>query len=223
MTAAADGRPPLILASASPRRLALLAQIGIRPDAVRPAGVDETPLPAEAPRAHALRLAAAKARAAAAAAPSGAVVLAADTVVAVGRRILGKPADAAEAAAFLRLMAGRRHRVITAVAVLAGGRLRTRAVDSAVRMKRLDAAEVAAYVASGEWRGKAGGYAIQGLAGAFIPWTQGSHPAIVGLPLAETVALLAAAGWRAAPAAAAAGPAAAAAATPGPAAAAGGR
>lgn len=198
MTPAAGARPPLILASASPRRLALLAQIGILPDAVRPAEVDETPLADEPPRAHALRLACAKA---AACADPAAVVLAADTTVAVGRRILGKPADAAEAAAFLRLMSGRRHRVITAVAVLAGGRLRSRAVESTVRMKRLEAAEVDGYLASGEWQGKAGGYAIQGRAGAFIPWTQGSFPAIVGLPLAETVALLAAAGWRAAPAA----------------------
>ncbi|MCL4189297.1 MAG: septum formation protein Maf [Rhodobacteraceae bacterium] len=183
----------MILASASPRRLTLLAQIGIIPDAVRPAEVDEAPRGDEPPRAYALRVARAKA---AAAADPGAVVLAADTAVAVGRRILGKPADAAEAAAFLRLMSGRRHRVVTAVAVLAGGRLRSRAVDSTVRMKRLSEDDVAGYVASGEWRGKAGGYAIQGLAGAFIPWTQGSFPAIVGLPLAETLALLEAAGWR---------------------------
>ncbi len=193
MTGSAGGRPPLILASASPRRLTLLAQIGIIPDAVRPAEVDEAPRGDEPPRAYALRVARAKA---AAAADPGAVVLAADTAVAVGRRILGKPADAAEAAAFLRLMSGRRHRVVTAVAVLAGGRLRSRAVDSTVRMKRLSEDDVAGYVASGEWRGKAGGYAIQGLAGAFIPWTQGSFPAIVGLPLAETLALLEAAGWR---------------------------
>jgi len=187
-----------VLASASPRRLALLAQIGICPDAVVPAGIDETPEPGEAPRAHALRLAAAKARAAAAARP-GAVVLAADTVVALGRRILGQPRDAGEAAAFLRLMSGRRHRVITAVAVAAGGRVASRAVESVVRMKRLSAAEIAAHTASGEWRGKAGGYAIQGRAGAFVPWMQGSHAAVVGLPLAETVALLAAAGWQAPP------------------------
>lgn len=188
--------PRLILASGSPRRLALLEQIGIRPDAVRPADIDETPRKGELPRAYALRLAREKALAAAAGAEGGAVVLAADTTVAAGRRILGKPADAAEAERFLRLLSGRRHRVITAVAVAAGGSLRARAVESVVRMKRLSEAEIAGYLASGEWQGKAGGYAIQGRAAAFIPWIRGSFPGIVGLPLAETAALLAAAGWR---------------------------
>lgn len=192
----------LVLASASPRRLALLAQIGLVPDAVRPTETDETPRPGELPRAYCRRIARAKAEAAAAAAAPDEVVLAADTTVAVGRRILGKPADAAEAGRFLRLMSGRRHRVITAVAVAAGGRLRERVVESIVRMKRLGEDEIAGYLATGEWQGKAGGYAIQGRAGAFVPWTSGSFPAIVGLPLAETAALLAAAGLRPAPAAA---------------------
>jgi septum formation protein len=182
----------LVLASASPRRLDLLAQIGVRPDAVRPADIDETPLPGEMPRALAIRLAEGKARAVVLG--EGEAGLAADTVVAVGRRILGKPADAAEAAAFLRLMAGRRHRVITAVALRSGERLWQAAVDSAVRMRRLSEAEIDAYVAGGEWQGKAGGYAIQGRAAAFIPWISGSHSAIMGLPLAETAGLLRAAG-----------------------------
>jgi septum formation protein len=183
-----------VLASASPRRLALLAQVGLTPDAVQATDVDETPLPGETPRACALRLAAAKARAA----PVGpdAVVLAADTVVALGRRILGKPATAEEAGRFLRLLSGRRHRVITAVAVAAGGRLRSRAVETAVRFKPLSAQEVAAYLATDEWRGKAGGYAIQGRGAALVPWIGGSYSAVVGLPLAETLGLLAVAGVR---------------------------
>jgi len=122
------------------------------------------------------------------------VVLAADTVVALGRRVLGQPADAEEAGAFLALLSGRRHRVITAVALRHDSRGRSRAVETAVRFKRLSAAEIAGYVASGEWRGKAGGYAIQGRAGAFIPWIGGSYSNVVGLPLTETLGLLAAAG-----------------------------
>lgn len=123
-------------------------------------------------------------------------VLAADTVVALGRRMLGKPADAAEAARFLTLLSGRRHRVLTAVAVALGGSLRDRVVETIVRVRPLSAPEIEAYVASGEWRGKAGGYAIQGAAAAFIPWIRGSYGAVVGLPLAETMGLLAAAGIR---------------------------
>jgi septum formation protein len=123
------------------------------------------------------------------------LVLAADTTVALGRRIHGKPADAAEAAAVLRALSGRRHRVVTAVALRLGDRLWERDVESVVRMKRLSEAEVAGYVATGDWQGKAGGYSIQGPAGALIPWIQGSYSAIVGLPLAETAALLQAAGW----------------------------
>lgn len=196
-------RPRLILASASPRRLELLAQVGLRPDATLPADIDETPLPRELARACALRLATAKAAAVGqdALEDGDAVVLAADTIVAVGRRILGKPADAAEAETFLRLLSGRRHRVVTGVAVRspgpAGGRTRLRAVETAVRFKQLDRSEIAAYLASGEWRGKAGGYAIQGRAGALVPWIGGSYSNVVGLPLTETVNLLAAAGVRA--------------------------
>jgi septum formation protein len=126
----------------------------------------------------------------------GAVVLAADTVVAVGRRMLGKPADAAEAAAFLALLAGRRHRVTTGIALQSDGRVRSRAVETAVRLRRLDRGEVAAYVASREWEGKAGGYAIQGRAAAFVPWIGGSYSNVVGLPLTETLGLLASAGIR---------------------------
>lgn len=183
----------LILASASPRRLALLAQIGVTPDAVVPSQVDETPHPRELPRACALRLARAKAEVAAG--ETGVLVLAADTVVAAGRRILGKPAQAEEAAAYLRLLSGRRHRVITALAVRSGTDVRVRAVETAVRMKRLSDAEIAGYLATDEWRGKAGGYAIQGRAGAFIPWISGSYAAVVGLPLAETRHLLASFGY----------------------------
>jgi len=156
--------------------------------------VDETPLARETPRACALRLATLKARAAA---PGpGEVALAADTVVALGTRMLGKPADAAEAARFLALLSGRRHRVVTAVAVAVPGEAgaRSRAVETVVRFRRLEPAEIAAYVAGGEWRGKAGGYAIQGAAGAFVPWIRGSYGAVVGLPLAETLHLLRAAG-----------------------------
>lgn len=125
-----------------------------------------------------------------------ALVLAADTVVAAGRRILGKPRDASEAAGFLRLLSGRRHRVITAVALSRGADLRSRRVETAVRMRRLPEAEIAGYLSTGEWQGKAGGYAIQGRAGAFIPWINGSYSAVVGLPLAETVSLLAGFGYR---------------------------
>lgn len=184
-----------MLASASPRRLELLAQIGVVPDAIRPADIDETPLTAEDARAYVARVAAEKAATVAANEPG--VVLAADTTVVAGRRILGKPADAAEAEAFLRLLSGRRHHVLTAVTVIARGAARHRLVDTTVRFRQLTAADIAAYVASGDWRGKAGGYGIQGPAGAFVPWMQGSFTAVVGLPLAETATLLAAAGIRA--------------------------
>ena len=183
----------LILGSASPRRRDLLAQIGVVPDAIRAADIDETPGRGELPRPYCLRMAVEKARAVPAAPED--LVLAADTTVALGRRILGKPADAAEAAAFLVALGGRRHRVITAVALRRGARQWTRAVESGVKMKRLSDAELNAYLASGEWQGKAGGYGIQGLAGAFVPWLSGSFTGVVGLPLAETAALLAAAGW----------------------------
>ena len=184
--------PGLILGSASARRLALLASLGLRPDAVRPPEIDETPQRGERPRAYCIRMA--REKAAAVEAGPDDIVLCADTTVALGRRILGKPADAGEAAAFLRGLGGRRHQVITAIAVRRGGRLWQRDVVTAVKMKRLCEAELRAYLASGEWRGKAGGYAIQGLAGAFIPWIQGSYTGVMGLPVAETAALLQAAG-----------------------------
>ncbi len=183
----------LILGSASPRRKDLLAQLGLIPDAVLPPDIDETPLRAELPRAYAARLA--REKACAVAGQDGDIILCADTTVALGRRILGKPADAGEAAAFLLALGGRRHQVITAVAVRCGARLWTRESVSAVKMKRLSDQELNAYLAGGEWQGKAGGYAIQGAAGAFIPWISGSFTGIVGLPLAETAALLQAAGY----------------------------
>lgn len=183
----------LILGSASPRRLELLAQIGVVPDAVAPPDIDETPRRGERPQPYAARIAREKAMAVAAEADD--IVLCADTTVALGRRILGKPADAGEAAAFLLALAGRRHQVITAVALRRGGRMWTRESVSAVKMKRLSDVELNAYLAQGDWRGKAGGYGIQGAAGAFIPWIQGSYTGIVGLPVAETAALLTAAGW----------------------------
>ncbi|MHC9236430.1 Maf family protein [Pseudooceanicola sp. 502str34] len=182
----------LILGSGSPRRLELLAQLGLTPDAIRPPDIDETPLKAELPRPYCARMAREKAQAVPAGA--GEVVLCADTTVALGRRILGKPVDAGEAEGFLRLMSGRRHKVITAVAVTCEGRLWERDVVTTVQMKRLSEAEIAGYVASGDWQGKAGGYGIQGPAGALIPWISGSFTAVVGLPLAETAALLQAAG-----------------------------
>lgn len=184
----------LILGSASPRRLDLLVQVGIVPDAVASPDIDETPLRGELPRLCAARLA--RAKAAAIPDAAGALVLAADTVVALGRRMLGKPADAAEAARFLRLLSGRRHRVITAVVLRVDARERERVVETAVRFKPLSEEEIAAYLALGEWRGKAGGYAIQGAAAAFIPWIGGSHSNVVGLPLVETVNLLRGAGYR---------------------------
>ncbi len=187
-------RPRLILASASPRRRDLLAQVGIVADAVAPAEIDERPLPRELPRACALRLADGKAGAVWAAPED--VVLAADTVVALGRRMLGKPGDAAEAARFLALLSGRRHRVITAVAVRQGDRGWSRTVETAVRFRRLDAGDVEGYLASREWEGKAGGYAIQGRAAGFVPWIGGSYSNVVGLPLVETLGLLEAAGIR---------------------------
>ena len=184
----------LILGSASPRRHDLLAQLGLTPDAVTPPEIDETPRKGELPRPYCARLAREKAAAVPGAGPED-VVLCADTTVALGRRILGKPADAGEAAAFLTALGGRRHQVITAVAVRRGDRVWSRESVSAVKMKRLSDAELNSYLDSGEWMGKAGGYAIQGRAGAFIPWITGSFTGIVGLPLAETAALLAAAGY----------------------------
>lgn len=182
----------LTLASASPRRLDLLAQIGVVPDAVTPADIDETPLKAELPRVYAGRLAREKALAV----QAEGLVLAADTVVAVGRRILEKPVDAPEAERFLRLLSGRRHRVITGVALRHGDHLTTKQVETAVRFKHMNDSQIAAYIASNEWQGKAGGYGIQGLASAYIPWINGSYSNVVGLPLAEVANMLTSAGYR---------------------------
>ncbi|MEA3029374.1 MAG: nucleoside triphosphate pyrophosphatase [Sphingomonadales bacterium] len=184
----------LILASASPRRLDLLARIGVVPDAVVPAEIDETPRKGERPIAYARRMAAAKA---AAVEHAGALVLAADTVVAVGRRILPKAESEDEARAALSLLSGRRHRVHSAVTLIgADGRARYRLSSSIVAFKPLGADELAAYLDSGEWRGKAGGYAIQGRAEALVRMISGSYSGVVGLPLFETRALLRAAGYK---------------------------
>jgi nucleoside triphosphate pyrophosphatase len=189
-------RPLLVLASASPRRIELLRQIGIEPDRIDPAAIDERPLKGEMAAAQALRLAAAKARAVGPRHP-GASILAADTVVACGRRILPQPEDEAAARRCLELLSGRRHRVHSGIAVLApDGRLLLRRVDSRVALKRLSEAEIRAYLATGEWRGKAGGYAIQGRAAAFVSWVCGSYSNVVGLPLHETAQLLAGLGYR---------------------------
>ena len=184
----------LVLGSGSPRRLELLAQLGLVPDAVRAPDINEDPRKAELPRPYCARMAREKV-AAVDAAPDE-VVLCADTTVALGRRILGKPRDAGEAAEFLTLLGGRRHRVITAIAVKRGDQIWERDVVSAVKMKRLSDVELNAYLHSNDWQGKAGGYAIQGPAGAFIPWISGSYSAIMGLPVAETAQLLTAAGYR---------------------------
>ncbi len=182
----------LILGSGSPRRKELLAQLGLVPDAILPPDIDEDPRKGELPRPYCARLAHEKAMAVPG--DDDDIILCADTTVALGRRIMGKPRDAGEAAAFLVALGGRRHEVITAVAVRRGSRVWTRELVSTVKMKRLSDVELNAYLASGEWEGKAGGYAIQGMAGAFIPWISGSFTGIVGLPLAETAALLASAG-----------------------------
>lgn len=184
------GPSRLVLASASPRRLELLAQVGIVPYAVSPADIDETPQRAELPGPLARRLAVAKAAVAAARHP-GEWILAADTVVGIGRRILGKPEDASAARAFLRALSGRRHRVYGGVcAVTPEGRSVSRLVTTQVTFKRLEEAEIDRYLASGEWQGKAGGYAIQGRAGALVPAIGGSYSNVVGLPLYETMSLL---------------------------------
>lgn len=188
--------PRLILASSSPRRIELLAQIGITPDLVDPADIDETPLKDETPTRLADRLAQSKASVVAERHPQD-MVLAADTVVAVGRRLLEKPADEAEAVRFLKLLSGRNHRVFTGVALAYQGQVRTRVVDTRVSFKVLSDEEIALYIASGDWRGKAGGYGIQGPAGAFVQRIVGSHPAVMGLPLYEVSNLLRGAGWRA--------------------------
>lgn len=187
---------PLILASVSPRRLALLRQIGIEPQAVSPPHIDETPRKRELPAPYARRMAGEKA-AAVAPAHAGVYILAADTVVAVGRRLLPKAEDAAVARHCLELLSGRRHRVYGGLVVIApDGRRVERLVTSVVWIKRLHASEIEDYIAAGEWRGKAGGYDIQGRAAAFIPRIGGSYSNVVGLPLAETAAILAGLGYR---------------------------
>jgi len=191
----------LVLGSASPRRLALLAQIGVKPDAVLPAEIDETPRRREEPRGLAERLAREKALASAELASQRAdlspcLTLAADTVVGVGLRILPKCETSDEAETCLELLSGRGHRVFTGLAlVTVGGAVRRRLVETRLRFKRLSVNEVDSYLASGEWRGKAGGYAIQGLAGAFVERLVGSYTNVVGLPLAETAALLGGEGY----------------------------
>jgi len=201
--AATDGRvhrmtsftqPRLVLASASPRRLELLAQIGIVPDEIDPAALDETPGKRELPAQHAARLANEKAAAVRTRHPQ-AVILAADTVVALGRRILPKAEDEATARRCLRMLSGRRHRVIGGLTVTGpDGTSWRRLVTTTVKFKRLSTSEIEAYISSREWEGKAGGYAIQGRAAALIPWINGSYSNVVGLPLFETAQLLRAAG-----------------------------
>lgn len=196
--APASPRSParLVLASASPRRRDLLRQVGVEPAAIEAADIDETPRRRELPGPYARRVAHEKA-AAVAQRHRGAYVLAADTVVAVGRRILGKAEDAAAARCYLALLSGRRHRVLSAVVVMApDGSTAERVVTTAVRFKRLAPREIDAYIASEEWRGKAGGYGIQGRAAAFVPGINGSYTNVVGLPVVETLALLDGLGYR---------------------------
>ncbi len=202
MSAKGDSwRPKLVLASASPRRLALLEQVGLAVDAVMPSEIDETPQRGERPRVLAVRLAREKARAARDAlagetADKAGFIVAADTVVVAGRRILPKTELVDEAAACLRLLSGRGHRVYSGVCVLTpDGALRERVVETRVRFKRLSNDDFETYLASGEWRGKAGGYAIQGLAGSFVVKIVGSYSNVVGLPLYETMALLSGEGF----------------------------
>lgn len=183
----------LILGSGSPRRWELLAQIGVVADAVRPPDIDETPSKSELARPYCVRMAREKVWAVEA--DETDIVLSADTTVSAGRRILGKPENIDEARQFLTLLSGRRHRVITAVAVRHGKKIWERDVVSTVQMKRLSDLELRAYLATNDWDGKAGGYSIQGPAGAFIPWIKGSYTAIVGLPLAETAGMLQSAGF----------------------------
>jgi len=183
----------LILGSASPRRRELLAQIGVTPDEITPADIDETPAKGELPRPYCARMAYEKAMALEV--PANSVLLSADTSVALGRRILGKPRDAADAVQMLHMLSGRRHRVITSVCIRTTTKTWTRDVETIVKLKRLSDAEISAYIRSGEWQGKAGGYGIQGRAGAFVSFLSGSFTAVVGLPLQETASLLQAAGY----------------------------
>lgn len=183
----------LILGSGSPRRRDLLAQIGVVAADIRPPDIDETPRKAELPRPYCIRMA--REKALAVRADEDEIVLSADTTVALGRRILGKPESAGEAAEFLLMLSGRRHRVITAVAVRRGDRVWERDVVTTVKFKQISDEELNAYLATNDWQGKAGGYGIQGPAGALIPWIQGSFSAVVGLPICETAGLLRAVGY----------------------------
>lgn len=191
-----ERKPKLVLASASPRRMTLLAQVGIEPDSVRPSSIDETPKKGEMPRSLAMRLARAKAEETRNLIANDrdiadSYILAADTVVAVGRRILGKPQFIEEAVASLQLLSGRNHRVLTAICLITPeDKLRIKVVDTRVRFRRLSKEDIDAYVASREWRGKAGGYAIQGLASCFVQKLGGSYTNVVGLPLTEVVNML---------------------------------
>jgi septum formation protein len=195
------GRPKLVLASGSPRRLALLNQAGIEPDALRPVDINETPIKGELPRSCANRLARAKAELALKSVRlddelRGAYIVAADTVVAVGRRILPKAEIVDEAVHCLRLLSGRNHRVYTAVCLVTPKEaFRQRLVETRVRFRRLTAEDIDAYVGSGEWRGKAGAYAVQGIAGSFVVKLVGSYTSVVGLPLYETTSLLSGEGY----------------------------
>ncbi len=186
-------KPRLVLGSGSPRRVELLAQIGVVADAVRPPDIDETPYKQELPRPYCTRIA--REKVVAVVADRDDVVLSADTTVAMGRRIMGKPIDAGQAAEFLLALAGRRHKVITAIAVKRGAQVWERAVVTIVEMKRLSDQELNAYLATNDWQGKAGGYSIQGPAGSFFPWISGSYSAVMGLPVAETSQILQAAGY----------------------------
>lgn len=189
----------LVLASASPRRLELLRQVGIEPDRVDPADIDETPLRDETPRRLVARLAVGKAQAVAARHPQ-AHVLAADTIVAVGRRILGKPEDEADARRMLTLLSGRPHKVLTGVAVIEpGGRTASRVVESRITFKRITDRELDGFIAGGDWTDASGGYKIHRLAGAFVTDISGSYTSVVGLPLYETLNLLGGLGWRGGP------------------------
>ncbi len=196
-----SARPNLVLASASPRRLALLQQVGVEPDFLRPTTIDETPEKGELPRTLALRLARTKCEVTLhgikrEAEVAGSMVIAADTVVAVGRRIMPKAETLEEAEACIRLLSGRSHRVYTGICVGGEGmRVRERIVETRVRLKRLSREEMDSYLSTGEWRGKAGGYAIQGIAGSFVVKLVGSYTAVVGLPLYETTSLLESAGY----------------------------
>ncbi|MDT2084748.1 MAG: Maf family protein [Planktomarina sp.] len=182
----------LILGSGSPRRLELLAILGLDPAEIRKPDIDETPLKGETPRVYCNRIAAAKSDALPAA--KNEIILCADTTVAIGRKILGKPENSDEARLFLGKLSGRRHKVITSIAVKNSEKVWQKDVVSVVKMKKLSRQELNDYLATDDWQGKAGGYGIQGPAGAFIPWISGSYPAIMGLPLVETINLLQAAG-----------------------------